>query len=239
MRDRSKGNNRQRAGVSNGMDIGGLVGNLLWNGMLALIPVALAYTALWLSRLGRWRALRNALIAALAAAWLAFLPNTCYLLTEWRHFLYAMDARDIFVRSRSDPLLLAQLMAWSVFYFLYSGFGMLACALAIRPMEHLAAKRGAAMWFWALPFFVTLSLGVYLGLVLRLNTWDIVARPTAVWESIVQIGGHPKLAAFIVAFGVFLWVAYEAIDVWVDGLADRWSRVTGRRIHLGPEMGNT
>ncbi len=34
----------------------------------------------------------------------------------------------------------------------------------------------------------------------------------------MEVGGRPKLAAFILAFGGFLWVAYEAIDIWIDGL---------------------
>lgn len=218
-----------------GMDFSSLVRNVLWNGMLAVIPVALAYVALWASRIPVMRWPRRIMVASLAVVWLAFLPNTCYLLTEWRHFLFLIDVRDLYVRSQADAMLLVRLIALSVFYFLYSGFGMLTFALAIRPMEHLAAKRGALVWFWGLPFFTALSLGVYLGLILRFNTWDLISRPAHVWAAIVQVGGRPFLAAFIVAFGVFLWIAYEAVDVWIDGLADRWSRVTGRRIHLGPK----
>ena len=207
--------------------------------LLAMIPVALAYASLWVSRVRGIGPARKAIIAVLAVVWLGFLPNTCYLLTEWRHFLLSLDVHDLYMRSQADPYLLTQLLAWSVFYFLYSGFGMVTFALAVRPMEHLAAKRGAAVWFWALPFFVAISVGVYLGLVLRLNTWDLVRRPSVVWGSILHIGARPLLAGFIVAFGVFLWLGYEAVDVWIDGLADRWSRLSGRRIHLGPEMGQS
>jgi len=189
--------------------------------MLAVIPVGLAHFALGLSRSALRPALRTALVAGLSAAWLVFLPNTCYLITEWRHFLFALDAQDLFVRSRTQPFLLAQLIGWSVFYFLYSGFGMLMFALAIRPIEHLAVKKGAVLWFWRLPLFVALSIGVYLGLVVRLNTWDIVSRPAAVWQSTVQIGDHPLLAAFVVAFGIFLWLAYESLDIWIEGFAGR------------------
>ena len=221
------------------METSYLILTVMWNGMLAVIPVALAYASLWVSRVRGMGPARKAIIAVLAVVWLGFLPNTCYLLTEWRHFLLSLDVHDLYVRSQRDPYLLMQLLAWSVFYFLYSGFGLVTFALAIRPMEHLAAKRGAAVWFWALPFFVAVSVGVYLGLVLRLNTWDLVSRPSVVWRSMMQIGGRPLLAAFIVVFGVFLWLAYEAIDVWIDGLADRWSRLSGRRIHLGPEMGQS
>jgi len=208
--------------------------SLAINTSLALIPVILAYSTLWVSKLPR-RLCRNVAIGALALLWLAFLPNTCYLLTEWRHFLEDMDAYNLFLRSRGDSHLLTRLFQMTVFYFAYSAFGMLAFTFAIRPMEHLAAKRGATVWFWGVPFFVALSLGVYLGLVLRFNSWNLVNRPDEIWAAIVQVGARPKLAIFIVMFGLFLWAAYESLDIWIDALTERWSRLSGRRIHLGPK----
>lgn len=213
-----------------------LVKGVLWNGFLAVLPVVLAYVTLWTSRIRANKPVRYASLAVLSLVWLAFLPNTCYLLTEWRHFLLYLDINDFYVRSHEDPMLFLRLCEMSLFYLLYSGFGMVTFALAIRPMEHLAARKGASIWFWAVPFFVALSLGVYLGLILRFNSWDILSRPSVIWDALLVIGGRPRLLAFIFAFGIFLWIAYEAIDVWIDGLAERWSRLAGRRIHLGPDM---
>jgi len=207
---------------------------VVWNGFLALIPVVLAYGIVWLARTARGSAGRKALIVGLSLGWLAFLPNTCYLLTEWRHFLEYVDSRDLFLRSQMNSFVFVRLCGLWLFYFLYSGSGMFTFALAIRPIEHLAAKRGASTWFWAIPFFIALSLGVYLGLVLRFNSWDLATRPGVVWDEIVAIGSRPALGSFIVLFGVFLWIAYKAIDIWIDGLADRLSRITGRSIHVGP-----
>jgi uncharacterized membrane protein len=217
------------------MDMLSLIRNVVWNGFLALVPVALAYSILWISRLKRAVWLRNVVLVVIGVAWLIFLPNTCYLLTEWRHFLYSVDSQNLFLRSQYDKALFLQLCAMGVFYFIYSGFGMITLALAVRPIERLAAKNGAATSFWALPFFVCLSVGVYLGLVLRLNSWDPLQRPWDVWIAVADLGGRPLLTGFIVLFGVFLWVSYEAMDIWIDGLSERWSRVTGRRIHLGPK----
>lgn len=216
------------------MNVCSLVSNVPWNSMLALIPVALAYFIVWIARLRLLGSIRYPLVAALSAAWLAFLPNTCYLLTQWRHFLNLVDSRDLFMRAHADSVLLVELVGLSVFYFLYSGFGMLTFALAIRPIERFAISKGAHTLFWAAPFFVALSTGAYLGLVLRFNSWDFAARPGAVWSAITEVGSRPTLAAFIVAFGIFLWISYEAIDVWIDGLTDRWTRRMGKRIHQGP-----
>lgn len=202
--------------------------------MLALIPVCLAYMILWIARRRNMSPLRKGIVALLGIVWLLFLPNTCYLLTEWRHYLEMIDRHDLYLRSQDNSVLFMHLTAWGMFYLLYSGFGMITFALAIRPVERVAAQRGASIWFWAAPLFVALSSGVYLGLVLRFNSWDTMSRPDQIWQAIVDIGGRPRLAAFIVGFGGFLWIAYEALDLWVDGLTERWSKLSRRQIHIGP-----
>jgi uncharacterized membrane protein len=210
------------------------VANLPLNTSLALIPVALAYVMLWVYKLRAPRVLRRTVLVALALPWIAFLPNTCYLLTEWRHFMFTVDLQNLYLQAGYSRTVLVKLLAMSMFYLAYSGFGILTLALSIRPVERIARSAGATTWFWGLPFFTALSLGVYLGLILRFNSWDLATRPKAVWAQIVVLGGRPLLAGFIIAFGVFLWAIYESVDIWVDGLSDRWSLITGRRIHLSP-----
>lgn len=214
------------------------VSSVPWNTFLALIPIALAYVMLWVYRGVRPRAIRNTILCGLGIAWLAFLPNTCYLLTEWRHFMDTVDMRNLYLQSKYDKTAFMQLCVMTMFYTAYSGVGILAFALAIRPIEKLAKSAGATIWFWGLPFFVAMSLGVYLGLVLRFNSWDILQRPNQVWAEFAAIGGRPVLGLFIVAFGLLLWALYESVDIWVDALAERWSVLTGRRIHLGPKPGD-
>lgn len=209
-------------------------GHVAWDMFLAVIPVILAYAMLWLSRWRSKRLLRNILITLVALAWLDFLPNTCYLLTEWRHFFSVLDAQNLFLRAQADKTAFLQLCTLSAFYFLFSGFGVMTFALAVRPVERLAARKGATIWFWGVPFFTAMSVGVYLGLVLRFNSWEPLLIPQRIWQALVELGGRPALLAFIVVFGVFLWLLYEAADVWIDGLAERWSKLTGRRVHLGP-----
>lgn len=201
---------------------------VLWNGMLAMIPVVLAYSALWISgqhALGRWRYL---FIAVLLPVWFVFLPNTCYLVTEWRHFLHLLDAKDLYIRSQVDSSIFVPLLEMSLFYMLYSGFGMLTFTLATRPIERLAMKRNIPLWSWAIPFFTLVSLGVYLGLVPRFNSWDMIHHPKIILNVIASVAGHPRLAGFIVIFGMFLWLAYEALDLWIDGFSERWKQIISK-----------
>lgn len=213
--------------------------NLPLNSSLAIIPVALAYAMLWVYKLRIRRIIRNPILLVLGLAWLAFLPNTAYLLTQWRHYLFSVDQQNLVLQSTFNKTAFINLMAISMFYIAYSGFGVLTFALSIRPVERIARSAGATTWFWALPFFIALSLGVYLGLILRFNSWDLVQRPADVWARIAELGGRPLLGLFIIGFGVFLWALYESVDIWVDGLSERWSLLSGKRIHLGPRERET
>jgi uncharacterized membrane protein len=197
-----------------------------WNILLALIPVVLAIVIYRLDK--RPGGLPKKLgMVVLGLVWFAFLPNTCYLLTEWRHFLASVDGAGMYLRTNLDSVQTLHLMFRTAFYFVFSGTGMIAFALAIRPMAALARSRSAHWWTLGIPLFVTLSLGIYLGLILRYNSWDLLMRPAEVFASIGALSERPRLSVFIVAFGGFLWLAYFVLDVWIDGLIARWRKVFG------------
>lgn len=198
-----------------------LFANVAWNGMLALIPVVAGYVLRMLLDRNPVTLLRYAAASVLGVVWFVFLPNTCYLLTEWRHLLFVLDAGDLFLRARHDSILLTKLVLGSLFYFSYALFGMVTFAMAIRPVERLAIKKRLATRFWAIPFFAAVSLGVYLGLVLRFNSWELATCPGKIWTAVVEVGGRPLLSAMILGFGAFLWAAYECLDIWLDGLQQR------------------
>lgn len=192
-----------------------------WNLFLAFVPVALAWAVYALMSKSKENRALKLPAAVLGLMWLAFLPNTCYLLTEWRHFLFGLDASNLYLQSQFFVGARLKLMIYTAYYFCYSGAGMLAFTLAIRPMAKLAKQHGATMWVHGLWLFQLCSLGVYLGLKPRFNSWDFVARPNEIWAFVLEIAHHPFLSAFIVAFGCFLWLSYIAIDILIDGFKAR------------------
>lgn len=210
--------------------------NAIWDAGLAAVAVLLSYTIVWIARSRQPKLLRYTILIPLSIVWLAFLPNTCYLITEWRHFMEAVDHNNLFYHAQNDLHAFAYLSVLWLFYFLFSGFGVITFTLSIRPIKHLAARRGANVWFWIMPFFTFLSLGVFLGLVLRFNSWDLATRPGEVWASILQMSGDSVVIGIVLIFAIFLWLCYEAFDIWIDGLTERLSRLTGRSIHLGPRI---
>lgn len=196
---------------------------ILWNLFLAAIPVGTAYLLAWCA--DTWT-LRRKLVPwiawlPLALVWLAFLPNTCYLLTEWRHFLF--DNHFVAVRDavENDRTLMLHVARQGLFFVAYSGFGVLCFTLSIRPIERLLRKAGVILLPLTLGFFFLTSLGVYMGLIVRLNSWDILTRPGYVLDVAIGALSNPLLLETIVVFAFLLLLAYQLVDVWIDGLVYR------------------
>ena len=201
----------------------------LWNLFLAAIPVPLGYLTAWsLQRRGAKRALPIWVGIPLGIAWLVFLPNTCYLLTEWRHLLF--DGRWAGLRENGDdPYAMLSIAKWGLFFLAYSLAGVLLFTLSIRPIERWLRSAKQVFFFYAPALFFLTSLGVYLGLLPRLNSWDILQDPTAIWPRITHAFTSPTLLGAIAVFGVILWATYEAVDLWIDGLLDRLGIAKGTR----------
>jgi uncharacterized membrane protein len=197
---------------------------VVWNTYLAAIPVALALIIRWIASHRPVSTALNVTAGVVGIGWLLYLPNTCYLLTEWRHFLFDLYARNLYMQARVDPRLTMLLMKYTIFYFCYSGIGMLAFALAVRPVHRALRDRGATVWIYGCLLFLMLSVGVYLGLAgdLRYNSWDLITRPATVLTSALTVIGRPVLSAFIIGFAAFLWLAYTALDIFIDGLIVRY-----------------
>jgi uncharacterized membrane protein len=199
---------------------------ILWNLFLAAIPVALGYSIAAVGRQltwGRRRWLWVALVPLLGL-WLIFLPNSCYLFTELRHLFSDLERYNLWSRARSDPDAAMGLALRIGVALLYSMTGALTFALSIRPVKSWMRSLGVPTDWASVPFFLVVSLGVYLGLVVRYNSWDLLTRPGRVLETVVRVLHHPLLMAVIVLFAVFLWLAYEVNDIWIDGFMMRWEQ---------------
>lgn len=201
-----------------------LWGGAVWNVFLAIVPVALAWMLVGVLRRGtmpgKWL-----LGLPLAAAWLFFLPNSPYLLTGWRHFFSRLEAMDLLDRmqaSRHDFLYFLLLFGA---FIIYTALGPITFAAAIRPVHRWAKESRIPAWLMAVPFFLLVSLGVYLGLVLRFNTWDLLSNPTPILDASLDVLRKPLLMALIGAFAGVLWLAYWMVDIWFDGLIGRFKHV--------------
>lgn len=205
---------------------------IAWNILLAVVPVAAAYLlAYWIEQGRSWargaaRLIYWLVLLPLVLLWFAFLPNTCYLLTEWRHFLfdpYYTSQRGMWDDS---PYARLQVARYGLYFLVYSGIGVICYGLSIRPIERQLRRAHPALLLLAVPFFFLTSLGVYMGLIRRLNSWQVATNPGIVWDTAFHALTTPLLLKIIVIFAFLLWLLYEIVDVWIDGMALRYRKLS-------------
>jgi uncharacterized membrane protein len=167
-------------------------GWLVWNLTLAWVPFLLA-----LLLLAAYRRRHQALeLVAIGLAWLVFLPNAPYVLTDFIHL-------------GSEHRLYDSIVIGS---FAFTALSLGFASLLVVQLVVTRAAGALAGWLLALSALFLSSVGVYLGRVLRLNSWDVLSRPrllaTLARTRLEDPLGHPYLFGFVIAVGGFLTITY-------------------------------
>jgi uncharacterized membrane protein len=177
---------------------------LTWNLFLAWVPLALAVAVERLRAAGTGRLDTRLAFAAAAGAWLLFFPNAPYIVTDLVHLHH----------DRGERALLVDGSAIGVFALT----GLLLAFASFQRMHRLVVDRLGARAGWALVGSVSLltGVGVYLGRVLRWNSWDLISRPDALLADLVAPLGDPlayqRPLAVTVGFGLCFLVWY--VGLW-------------------------
>ena len=171
---------------------------LLWNLFLAFIPYSVSY---WLHN--NIHAIKNKLkLFGIIAAWLLFIPNSFYLLTDLFHLDEISSAPKWF------DLLLLLSFAWN---------GLLFGVTSLRKMETILYKLSGKNFSLFVVFTVMWlnAFGIYLGRFLRYNSWDIIAQPFSLFSGMFEILLHPfknKMEwGMISCYAVFMTLLYITI----------------------------
>lgn len=181
-----------------------------WNLTLALVPAALA-TAVF--RSGHWRVARW----VGACAFVLFLPNAPYVLTDVIHFLHD-------VRSASDRYAVFVVMPMYALFALI-GFGAYVGSLALV-RRHLRAE-GRRRWVWPVETALHLAsaVGIHLGRFGRANSWDVLV-PSALHEPLVGLLQPWSMVLVAVTFGALAllgWVGLWLVEAVAQTVELRWS----------------
>lgn len=169
--------------------------SLTWNLFLAWIPFVLSLCVAAVHGRGGPRPL----LWVLGAAWLLFLPNAPYILTDFIHLAPAAGV----------PLWLdAGLISMFAFTGLLLGYASLYLVQAV-----VRETAGAfAAWTAALGALGLASVGIYLGRFVRLNSWDFFTNPHhlayLVRLRLADPFGNPRLIAVVVTSTLMLGAAY-------------------------------
>jgi uncharacterized membrane protein len=172
--------------------------SLAWNLVLAWIPFLLA---VFLYDRVRRGAATHAL-AVPGILWLLFFPNAPYIVTDFKHLDESYGLAYWY-----DLALIATVAAT----------GLLLGFVSLYLVQAVVRRAVDAKLSWAFVVVVLAlsSFGIYLGRILRWNSWDPIARPHTVAGDLASAiaSPEPRMLAFTFIFTVFLSATYVSFYV--------------------------
>lgn len=172
---------------------------LTWNLFLAWIPLIL-------SLILTTKVLNKFIRIVFCLFWLAFYPNTSYLITDFIHIkqgnYHINYPHGISIVLWYDFLMISLFILTGILIGFFSLY-----------LVHIFIKNKfdeMTGWKFAIIVKILASYGIYLGRFIRLNTWDIVTRPSALARGILRsLNLETFLFVFLLSF--FLISIYVAL----------------------------
>jgi uncharacterized membrane protein len=169
---------------------------LVWNLVLAWVPLVLALAAYASARSGA-----SVATTVFGVLWLLFFPNAPYLLTDFIHLQ----------ESPTTPLWYDALMLAS---FAWTGLLLGYASLYLMQMIWDRAV-GSLSWLGVVAALALASFGVYVGRFLGFNSWDALVRPLrltkVIHANLENPLQHPRLIVSLVALTVALTIGYLVV----------------------------
>lgn len=173
---------------------------LLWNLGLAWIPLLLV---LWLQRVLRTRIWSGWLPLLITLAWISFLPNSFYMITDYIH-LHEQDRMNV----------LFDLVMFTSFILNAVILGYLSLYLMHQELLKRLSTRATTLVVGGI--LLLTSFAIFIGRDLRWNTWDVVLNPASVIfdvsDRLINPGDHPQMFSTTLSFFVLLVSVY--IVIW-------------------------
>ena len=167
-------------------------GYLVWNLFLAWIPLGLAYGLVTLLKRQAWSSWPG---IGLSLAWLLFLPNSFYMVSDFIHL---------------EDMPRSSVLFDSLMFTLFILNGLMLGYASLYLVQRELRKRLSRLWTGGLVAAVLLScsFAIYLGRDLRWNSWDVLVSPAGlifdVSERIIRPFAHPQAFGITLMFFGFL-----------------------------------
>jgi uncharacterized membrane protein len=190
---------------------------MVWNLVLAIIPVALSI--LFFKRNDQPRhVIRNITFGFEVALVLLILPNAPYVATDLVHFLEVV---------RTGDTSLWKLLGTELpIYVLYVFIGLTCYSFTVDRLIYALRMRLGNRWAWAGLFGIPLlsSIGIYLGRVARYNSWNVLTDPQGIIQSSTGID-QMKIAKVLIGMWFGLILVHQIYRTFHDGIRARLKSV--------------
>jgi uncharacterized membrane protein len=169
---------------------------LVWNLFLAWVPLVFALLA---QDKYRGSSGHDWNFVGLATAWLLFVPNAPYIFTDLIHL-----TTRYYTHFWVDMVLVLSCALT----------GLVLGFLSLYLMQGMVSRRlgRIAGWLFVAGVAGLSSFGVCLGRFLRLNSWDVIFKPVALYHGIGSWVADPlhsaRSSVFPVLFATFLFISY-------------------------------
>ena len=170
---------------------------LIWNLMLAWIPLVFAFVAYRCHALGDRR---SPLFVGCVFGWFVFFPNAPYMVTDFVHI------SPIRIAPEWLDVITVISCAWT---------GLCLGYLSLYLMQEIARERFGKVvsWYFVLAMLAFGSVGVFCGRFLRWNSWDVLRHP--LWMLRTAHVSHrfsePADMIFLTSLFLFLLLSYCAL----------------------------
>ena len=166
---------------------------LLWNLFLAYIPYLISSNL----KSDIVKRKLNTFFYIKLTIWLLFLPNSFYLITDFVHLHHINTIQYLY-----DAVLFT--------CFTVAGFyaGILSINEIQEAITNMFYNNKKAESFIIATCFLS-AFGIYLGRVLRFNSWDILSNPMHLFDSIINCLFQIEAIVFTLFLGTFILATYK------------------------------
>jgi uncharacterized membrane protein len=165
---------------------------LVWNLFLACIPLWLAYRMNKYFHSGKYKVF---VLILTGAIWLLFLPNAPYIITDLIH----LRPRD------GIPM-------WydATIFFSFALVGLLTGLLSMYFVHEILKKiwKDNLSWIMLSAVCMLSGYGIYLGRVLRWNSWDILSNPFDLFMDCMLRVANPTAIAITLLYSSLMFCGY-------------------------------
>lgn len=128
--------------------------------------------------------------------WLLFLPNSFYLITDFIHLHYVNRFQFVY-----DTVLLSS--------FTFAGFysGIISMNQVHFLLEMKYTKQKTQIFIISISYLS--AFGIYLGRILRFNSWDIITNPIHLLTTVLETVFKTESIIFTIVLGTFILLIYK------------------------------
>lgn len=170
---------------------------LIWNLFLAIVPYLLS-SKIHNNFFDSNKKIQNSIYTLI---WLLFIPNTFYILTDFTHLHYY------------------NALQFSLDLLIISSFSFAGFYVGLLSLHHMylltIAKYGEKIGnFFILSISFLSAFGIYLGRVLRFNSWDIISKPIVLFNTSIYALFSFETIIYTLQLGILILVSYTLFYHW-------------------------